>query len=154
MNREQSLSFCPQLLTMTEASGWVENSSWALDSQHRCRGGEVWGRHGDLTSSLGLDEGLGSVFLLSCSIPAGCTMFRDGLCPSSLIQCTLCPWRASHGRHTEGQAPCLLSSREGMEGPIISSDPPCLSVQLPYLIDGSHKVTQSNAILYLTAYKV
>uniref|UniRef100_A0A8C6HJP5 Glutathione S-transferase n=1 Tax=Mus spicilegus TaxID=10103 RepID=A0A8C6HJP5_MUSSI len=73
--------------------------------------------------------------------------FCDGLCPSSLIQCTLCPWRASHGRHTECQALCLLSPREGMEGPHIPSDLPCLSIQLPYLIDGSHKVTQSNAIL-------
>lgn len=27
------------------------------------------------------------------------------------------------------------------------SDHPCLSIQLPYLIDGSHKITQSNAIL-------
>ena len=34
-----------------------------------------------------------------------------------------------------------------MEGPHIPSDLPCLSIQLPYLIDGSHKVTQSNAIL-------
>ena len=35
----------------------------------------------------------------------------------------------------------------------MSSDRPCLSIQLPYLIDGSHKVTQSNAILRYLARK-
>ena len=64
----------------------------------------------------------------------------------------------SHSVHTvlmeglPGQAhrvsgPCLTSPRGGLEGPVIPSDRPCLSIQLPYLIDGSHKVTQSNAIL-------
>ena len=93
------------------------------------------------------------MFLLSCSIPAGCTVFCDGLCPSSLIQCTLCPWRASHGRQAECQALCLLSPRERIQVPHIPPDPPCLSIQLPYLIDGSHKITQSNAILRYLARK-
>uniref|UniRef100_A0A8C6HK03 Glutathione S-transferase n=1 Tax=Mus spicilegus TaxID=10103 RepID=A0A8C6HK03_MUSSI len=79
--------------------------------------------------------------------------FCDGLCPSSPIQCTLWPWRASHGRHTECQALCLLSPRERIQVPHIPSDPPCLSIQLPYLIDGSHKITQSNAILRYLARK-
>ena len=34
-----------------------------------------------------------------------------------------------------------------MQGPHIPSGHPCLSFQLPYLIDGPHKITQSNAIL-------
>ena len=35
----------------------------------------------------------------------------------------------------------------------MSSDRPCLSIQLPYLIDGSRKITQSNAILRYLARK-
>ena len=40
-----------------------------------------------------------------------------------------------------------------MQGPHIPSDHPCFSFQLPYLIDGSHKITQSNAILRYIARK-
>nr|XP_040143365.1 glutathione S-transferase Mu 1 isoform X2 [Ictidomys tridecemlineatus] len=42
---------------------------------------------------------------------------------------------------------------EGEVGPCISPDHPWLSIQLPYLIDGPHRITQSNAILRYIARK-
>jgi hypothetical protein len=60
-----------------DRSQWLsEKFKLGLDFPNVGGGGkEVWGRHTVLTSSPGLAEGWGSVFLLSCSIPVGCTVF-------------------------------------------------------------------------------